>query len=80
MTMIEKLKNAARPDSKDRLYVIAEEAKRRGTDLIEDAQTQGARALRGSRSWVIRNPGAAVGFAFVAGVVATALVRRGSRD
>jgi len=48
---------------------ISNRFKRRGSELLDDAQDQGQRALRSSRTWITRNPGAAVGYAFLAGAV-----------
>jgi ElaB/YqjD/DUF883 family membrane-anchored ribosome-binding protein len=55
---------------------ISNRFKRRGSELLDDAQDQGQRALRNSRTWVSRNPVAAVGYAFLAGTVLTLIFGR----
>lgn len=71
-------------DTSDRLARMTEEARtrfrRRGGELLDDAQDQGERALRTSRGWIAKNPGAAVGYAFLAGAVVSFMLRRKNSD
>jgi hypothetical protein len=48
---------------------IGSRFKKRGNELLEDAQDQGERYLRSGKTWITRNPAAAVGYAFLAGAV-----------
>ena len=55
---------------------ISSRFKRRGNEMLEDAQDQGERALRSGRTWISRNPTAAVGYAFLAGAVVSLIFGR----
>lgn len=84
MTMIQRARQAMRGDVRDRVTAGLEEARlrlrERGEALLDDAQYQGRKAIRSTRGWVVRHPGAAVGAAFVAGLAAFALIRRNRQD
>jgi|CXWL01.1.fsa_nt_gi ElaB/YqjD/DUF883 family membrane-anchored ribosome-binding protein len=45
-------------------------------EMFEDAQEKGRQALKNTENWIKRNPGSAIGAAFVSGVVLNALLRR----
>jgi ElaB/YqjD/DUF883 family membrane-anchored ribosome-binding protein len=66
---------ALREEAKLRGEAVLDEVKDMGGELLKDARGQGGRAVRGAKLWVIKNPAEAVGIAFVAGVIATALIR-----
>jgi hypothetical protein len=55
---------------------ISSRFKRRGNEMLEDAQDQGERYLRTGRTWITRNPTAAVGYAFLAGAVISLIFGR----
>ncbi len=84
MNTIQKTKQAMSADARERLSRFTEEARARlkksGTELLDDAQVRGERALKGSRSWISKNPGAAVAYAFVAGAVAFGWLTRGKSE
>lgn len=81
MTMTHnKVKHMTYADAGNRLSAFTEEArarlKKRGGEILAEAQGQGERAIKSSRGWVIKNPGLAVGCAFLVGAVTTAMIRR----
>ena len=79
-----KTKSAVGTEVRERLNRFTDEARTRikksGEELLEDAQSQGERALKSSRTWISKNPGAAVGYAFLAGVIAYGWFGRKSKD
>ncbi len=80
MTMTHNKVKHMTADAGNRLSAFTEEArarlKKRGGELLSEAQGQGERAIKSSRGWVIKNPGLAVGCAFLVGAATTALIRR----
>jgi len=48
---------------------VIDEAKKRGAELLENAQATGQKAWKRTARWIGKNPGSAVGVAFVIGVV-----------
>jgi len=73
-------------DAKERVYDAADEAKEKGQALYEDALDRGNDFVEGVRNhgedtwsdvktWVRKNPGAAIGCAVAAGFVLSALLR-----
>jgi len=63
-------------DAKARGEKLLARAKNRGSDLWDDAQDQGKDAWKDLQTVVRKNPGAALGCAFVAGALLYALFGR----
>ena len=59
---------------------IVDAAKKRGGELLESAQEKGQQAWKGTSKWIQKNPGSAVGAAFVLGVVLKALFGSGRKE
>ncbi len=71
-------------DARGRFDALTDDARARikkaGGELIDDAQVRGERALKSSRGWIAKNPGTAVTFAFLGGVLLYAWGGRKSAD
>jgi ElaB/YqjD/DUF883 family membrane-anchored ribosome-binding protein len=52
---------------------ILDGAKRKGAELLEDAQVKGQAAWKRTAKWIQKNPGTSVGIAVVAGVLLRSL-------
>jgi ElaB/YqjD/DUF883 family membrane-anchored ribosome-binding protein len=57
---------------------LLEEARERGADLLVLAEKRGKRAVGRGKDWVADNPAAAMGLAFVAGIVARSFLAKRS--
>jgi ElaB/YqjD/DUF883 family membrane-anchored ribosome-binding protein len=66
-----------RAEARARGEAMLDEVKDRGGDLLKDVQGRGSRAMKDAKLWIIENPAEAVSLAFVAGVIATSLFRKG---
>ena len=63
-------------DARARGEKLIGQVKDRGSELWDDAKTQGNDAWKGIQTLIQKNPGKAVGYAFVAGAIFYALFRR----
>ena len=68
-----------REEAKVRSQALLETVKDRGGDLLDEAQDRGQKLWGVSKDWIGENPGAAIGIAFVAGVIVRSWFS-GSRD
>jgi len=73
----EKVASGVLEEVRSKSKEMAGRAKERGAEIIDDAQASGQRAWKDAKGWVARNPGWALGTAFVAGALAKALGRHG---
>jgi ElaB/YqjD/DUF883 family membrane-anchored ribosome-binding protein len=71
-------------DVKERIVDFAEnmtdKLKERGTDLWDDAQEKGKDTWKDVKTFVRKNPGESIGIAFVAGMLAYALLSRSGNE
>lgn len=59
---------------------IVDDVKKKGGDLLEDAQQRGRVTLKNTENWIKKNPASAIGVAFVSGVVINSWLRKKKKE